>query len=92
MMKHASKWVRARNPVIRNVARYHCIQEGKTTLALACDCWPGAVLVACVGPCVANVDFMLHYIVGDYSFTSDIILLVHVSNGRRIVMVTRGSM
>ena len=29
---------------------------------------------------------MLHYIGGDYSFTSDIILLVHVSNGRRVVM------
>ena len=40
---------------------------------------------------VANVGFMLHYIGGDYSFTSDIILLVHVSNGRRVVMVTRGS-
>ena len=37
--------------------------------------------------CVANVGFMLHYIGGDYSFTSDIILLVHVSNGRRVVMV-----
>ena len=30
---------------------------------------------------------MLHYIGGDYSFTSYIILLVHVSNGRRVVMV-----
>ena len=40
---------------------------------------------------VANVGFMLHYIGGDYSFTSDIILLVHVSSGRRVVMVTRGS-
>ena len=36
---------------------------------------------------VANVGFMLHYIGGDYGFTSDIILLVHVSNGRRVVMV-----
>ena len=31
--------------------------------------------------------FVLHYIGGDYSFTSDIILLVHVSSGRRVVMV-----
>ena len=29
---------------------------------------------------VANVGFMLHYIGGDCSFTSYIILLVHVSN------------
>ena len=40
---------------------------------------------------MANVGFMLHYIGGDYSFTSDIILLVHVSSGRRVAMVTRGS-
>ena len=36
---------------------------------------------------VANVGFMLHYIVGDNRFTSDIVLLVQVSNGRRVVMV-----
>ena len=30
---------------------------------------------------------MLHYIAGDYSFTSDIILLVHVSNGTRVIRV-----
>ena len=41
--------------------------------------------------CVANVGFMLHYIGGDYSFTSDIILLVQVSSGRRVVMGARGS-
>ena len=34
---------------------------------------------------------MLHYIGGDYSLTSDIILLVHVSNGIRVVIGTRGS-
>ena len=43
------------------------------------------------GGSVANVGFMLHYIGGDYSLTSDIILLVHVSSGRRVVMVARGS-
>ena len=31
--------------------------------------------------------FMLHCIVGDYRFTSDIVLLEQVSNGRRVVMV-----
>ena len=44
-----------------------------------------------LGGSVANVGYMLHYIVGDYSFTSIIILLVQVSNGRRVVMVTCGS-
>ena len=43
------------------------------------------------GGSVANVGFMLHYTGGDYRFTSYIILLVHVSSGRRVVMGTRGS-
>ena len=43
------------------------------------------------GGSVANVGFMLHYSGGDYSFTSDIILLVQVSSGRRVVMGMRGS-
>ena len=36
---------------------------------------------------VTHMGFMLHYIGGDYSFILDIILLVHVSSGRRVVMV-----
>ena len=37
--------------------------------------------------CVANVGVYIHYIGGDYRFTSDIVLFVQVSNGRRVVMV-----
>ena len=38
--------------------------------------------------CLANVGFMLHCVGGDYSFTSYIVLLVHLSSGRRIVLVS----
>ena len=40
--------------------------------------------------CVANVGYMLHYSVGGYSFKLDIILLVQLSDGRRVVMVKHG--
>ena len=44
------------------------------------------------GGLCSKCELYIHHIVGDCSFAIYIVLLVQVSNGRRVVMVTHGSM